>query len=383
MPPAASAQTTPQAAAPAADRWFNPYTILVVNANLNSGALLPGSFSVFALPEGSQRDREQFNISPANSLFGADFKFPDIERTKVGAKVDLTLRGSSPLNNQNTFEPLFLNAYLDLSYESTRFVFGQAQDVISPLVPTTLNMYPTSYTPGSLGFFRPQVRIESRLGIAEETHLVLQGALAQAIQTFQISDEAAATQSGWPDVQARAALAAGAADALGRRKFELGAWGHFGERSLSLVSGDVQFNNTYSFGVDGRVQVLPRTVVQGEYFTGQLLGDYMGAIFQTFNAVSGIPVDAQGFWAEVEHGFNDEVLVHVGYGVDNVEEEAGLIGLFARNQNSNVYGNLFYAFSPELSAAGEVGWWRTKYPGLEDGRPFRFELSIIYKWLGR
>jgi opacity protein-like surface antigen len=95
MPPAASAQTTPQAAAPAADRWFNPYTILVVNANLNSGALLPGSFSVFALPEGSQRDREQFNISPANSLFGADFKFPDIERTKVGAKVDLTLRGSS------------------------------------------------------------------------------------------------------------------------------------------------------------------------------------------------------------------------------------------------------------------------------------------------
>ncbi len=374
---AQSAQT------PVSERWLYPYAIFVINANMNSGALLPGGFSVFALPEGPQRDREQFNISPANSLFGAEFKFPSISDTRVGGKVDLSLRGSSPLNNQNTFAPLFLNVYLDLTYEPLRFVFGQAQDVISPLVPTTLNLYPLSYTPGSLGFFRPQFRVESKLSVADQSHLMLQGAMAQPIQTFQISNEAVATQSGWPDVQARAALAAGQANTLGQRKYELGIWGHFGERSLTLSSGEVAFNDSYSFGFDGRVQLLPRTKVQGEYYTGQLVGDYMGAIFQTFDPTSGIPVDAQGFWVEVEHGLTETVQVHVGYGVDNVEEEGGIAQLFARNQNANFYGNLFYGFSPELSVAGELAWWRTKYIGLEDGRPFRFEMSLIYKWLGR
>ncbi len=383
QPAEPAAPGTQAAQTPASDRWIHPYAIFVINANMNSGALLPGGVSVFALPEGPQRDREQFNISPANSLFGAAFTFPAINDTKVGGKVDLTLRGANPLSNQNTFSPLFANVYLDLTYEPVRFVFGQAQDVVSPLTPTTLNFYPLSYTPGSLGFFRPQFRVETTIGVADESHVMLQAAMAQPIQTFQISDEAVATQSGWPDVQARAALAAGQANAAGQRKFELGVWGHFGERSLTLSSGEVAFNDSYSFGFDGSVQLFSRTKVQGEYYTGQLVADYMGAIFQSFDPISGIPVDAQGFWAEVEHGFSETLQVHVGYGVDNVEEEGGVAQLFARNQNANFYGNLFYGFSPELAVAGELSWWRTKYIGLEDGRPFRFELSLIYKWLGR
>ena len=159
--------------------------------------------------------------------------------------------------------------------------------------------------------------------------------------------------------------------------------GAFRRAELALTSGDVTFNNTYSFGFDGRFQALPSTKVHGEYFTGQLVGDYMGGIFQTFDPTSGIPVDAQGFWVEVEHNLTDLVQVHVGYGADNVEEEAGLAQRFARNQNTNVYGNLFYGFSPELSIAGEISWWRTKYQQSQDGRPFRFEMSAIYKWLGR
>jgi len=59
-------------------------------------------------------------------------------------------------------------------------------------------------------------------------------------------------------------------------------------------------------------------------------------------------------------------------------------GRSAQDRRTHELGrvNLFYAFSPELIAAGELGWWRTKNIGLEDGRPFRFEMSLIYKWLG-
>lgn len=46
--------TQPAQAAPISEtRWFFPYTIFVVNANYNSGGLLPGSVAVFAPPEGN------------------------------------------------------------------------------------------------------------------------------------------------------------------------------------------------------------------------------------------------------------------------------------------------------------------------------------------
>ena len=158
FPAVVSAQTAPAQAA-AADRWFHPYVIFVVNANMNSGALLPGSFSAFALPQGSERDREQFNVSPAGSCSG-HVHFPTINETTVGAKVDFTLRVTAA-EQQNTFAPLFNNLYLDLGYHRSvrSSLVGRRTSSRRARAPTTLNNYPISYTPGSLGFFRPQIRV--------------------------------------------------------------------------------------------------------------------------------------------------------------------------------------------------------------------------------
>ena len=68
-------------------------------------------------------------------------------------------------------------------------------------------------------------------------------------------------------------------------------------------------------------------------------------------------------------------MIHVGYGYDNVEEEGGIAQLFARTQSANIYGNLFHAFSPELTLAGEIAHWRTRYRGIGDSKPVRLEVS--------
>jgi hypothetical protein len=372
-----------QAQSPPADRWFFPFLIAVVNANYNSASQLPGSWTAFALPEGPH-NRSQLNISPANTVIGAAFKFPNVKDTEIGAKIDFNLRGTSPLAGQNTFAPLFGDIYLEMKYDPLRFVFGQTTDIISPLVPTTLNMYPWSYAPGSLGFFRPQIRVETTMSGGDQMEVTLQGGIAQAIQTFQISDEAIARQSGWPDVQARAAFGYGERSASGARKLEVGFWGHFGERNLTLLSGEESFNNSFSFGVDGRVMLPSKTTLQGEYYTGQLVGDYMGGIFQTFDPGTGNPIDAQGFWIEAGQRLRDSYRLHVGYGLDSVEE-ADLGALVSRKRNEVFYVNTFYDLSPELALAGELAWWRTQYRNLaaNDASPFRLEFSVIYKWLGR
>jgi hypothetical protein len=158
---AAVQQGAQQASPPPAGGVFHPYVIFNVNANFNSKPLLPGSWAAFALPSVAAATRaEQFQISPANSVFGAGFTFGKVNETEINGKVDFDLRGTTPLQNQNRFEILFLNVYLELKNGTNRLVIGQTTDVVSPLIPSTLNMFPTSYTPGSLGFVRPMVRAE-------------------------------------------------------------------------------------------------------------------------------------------------------------------------------------------------------------------------------
>jgi hypothetical protein len=156
---AAVQQSAPQVSPPPAGGVFHPYVIFNVNANFNSKALLPGSWAAFALPSvAAAKSAEQFQISPGNSLFGAAFTFGKVNETEINGKVDFDLRGTTPLQNQNQFEILFFNVYLELKNGTNRLVIGQTSDVVSPLIPSTLNMFPTSYTPGSLGFVRPMVR---------------------------------------------------------------------------------------------------------------------------------------------------------------------------------------------------------------------------------
>src|SRR5215471_9304561 len=182
-PAPSSTPPAEQAAPPATDSWFKPFAIVVANANFNAKTLIPGSVAYFAAPDAAL-NTGQFNVSGANTFFGADLRGPKVGNYQVNAKIDLDLRGSTPITNQNVFEPLFGDVYLEFKSEDFRFLMGQTVDVISPLAPTTLNFYPLSYAPGSLGFFRPMIRAETYLPMGGDAQLTVQAALASAIQTF-------------------------------------------------------------------------------------------------------------------------------------------------------------------------------------------------------
>jgi hypothetical protein len=380
-PPPAAAAAKAEQTPPAQDHWFFPFLIVNANANFNAKTLLPGSVAYFAGPDIPQ-NTGQFNISAGNSVFGAEMKFAKVGEFDVNAKVDFDLRGTNPIQNQNVFQPLFGDIYLEFKNSDWRMLIGQTVDVISPLAPTTLNFYPWSYAPGSLGFFRPQIRVEDFLPMGDDKQLTIQGALTQAIQTFQVPGEVLARQSGWPDGQLRVAYGVGKPDMFGSRPTEFGAWSHFGRRDLVTSDGATRFRNTYSIGFDGKATIGSNTKVQGELFFGQLLGDYMGAVFQSYNVDTGQSVAAKGGWAEVEQKFADVYRLHVGYGVDNVDEK-DVSTLVSRTQNGVLYGNVFYDMTPALSLAGEISLWRTKYYALETATPTRLEFSVIYKFFGR
>ncbi|GEM_PF-410614 len=357
-----------------------PYGILIANLNYNSSALTPGSFAGFAFPDAPD-GTAQFNISPGNTYLGVDIKWPKIGEWEINGKVDFDLRGPTPLKINNVFAPLFINVYGEARTERYRILAGQAPDIISPIFSNSLNIYPAGFLPGRLGFFRPQVRFETYQPISDDFTFIFQGAVAEAIQTFQVGDEVIGTQAGLPDGQIRLALGYGEPDLNDRylrRPFELGVSGHIGKRRgtrLGVRVAEREFT-TWSGDIDLSFRIGGKLRFDGEFFAGSVLGDYTGGIFQTFNPVRLVAIRAAGAWAQLTYDISDKWQVNGGYGRDDPYNRDLAPG--QRSLNTMGFGNFYYKITPRLWAATELSRWKTTWVDLPTGKPFRIESAVLF-----
>jgi hypothetical protein len=377
------APRTPQAPYAAWDKdgvKIIPYGILMTNVNYNSSALVPGSFGGFALPD-IRINTPQFNISPGNTYLGVDFKWPKIGDWEINGKVDFDLRGPTPLRVNNIFAPLFINIYGEAKTERYRILAGQTTDIISPTFSNSLNVYPAGFQPGRLGFFRPQVRFETYQPISDGYTFIFQGAIAEAIQTFQVADEVIGDQAGLPDGQSRLALGYGRPDPkdrFHRRPFELGVSGHIGKRSgtqLGVLITQRKFT-TWSGNIDLSFKIGSKLRFDAEFFNGSVLGDFTGGVFQTFNPVRLEAIRAAGAWAQLTYDISDKWQVNAAYGRDDPFNRDLALG--QRSFNGMGFVNFYYRITPRLWVATEFSRWRTNWVGLPAGRAFRVEPAVLF-----
>jgi hypothetical protein len=355
-----------------------PHAVLVGGAAYNTRALVPGSIGFYGVPRIPSLTTSQFSISAGNTLVGTDVIAPKIGDWNIGGKFYFNLRGPSPLTDDNVFAPFFANVYIEARKGHHRILAGQATDLISPLSPRSPNLYPGNYLPGDLGTARPQVRYDYSWLTGDKTAIVLQSALATAVQTFQISDEVLGFGTDVPDVQLRLGVGRGEVDPqTGKRPLELGVSGHVGQRRAVLITRLFERDfPTWSGNLDLAVRLGRRTSVSGEFFVGSILGDYKGGILHTFNPVLGVGVRAAGGWAQLQHQLTSKLSVAGGYARDDPFNDDLSTGF--RSKNDVVQGNVFYTISPRLQFGLEVGRWYTRWVGLPDGNVIRIEPAIIY-----
>jgi hypothetical protein len=372
-----------------------PYGILIANVNYNSSPLDPGSIVGFAFPKLPTPTilanlfpsnffpprTPQFNISPGNTFLGVDIKWPKIGDWEINGKVDLDLRGPTPLRSNNIFAPLFIHVYGEAKTERYRIMAGQAEDLTSPLFSNSLNTYPFSFLPGKFGFFRPQVRFETYQPIGGGFTLIYKGAVAQAIQTFQVAEEVIGDQAGLPDGQSRIALGYGKPDPRDpylRRPFELGVSGHIGKRQgtrLGLLVAERKFT-TWSGDFDLSFKIGPKLRFNAEFFTGSVLGDYAGGVFQTFNPLRLVSIRATGAWAQFTYDISDKWQVNAAYGRDDPINRD--LSIAQRSLNEAGFVNFYYRVTPRLWLATEISRWRTDWVNLPTGRAFRVEPAVLF-----
>jgi hypothetical protein len=351
---------------------------LVVNANYNTKTMVVGSIPGFVQILSPATTR-QFNVSPGNTFLGVTATPPKLGPVQLQAKFDMDFRSNAPYLNENAFLPLVRDLYLEASWTRLRLLAGQAADVISPRSAATLNFYPLSFIPGDIGDYRPQIRLEWRQPLGDLVEMAFQTAIAQAVQTFQVSGEVQATQTGLPDVQGHIGLAFGPAREDGPRLFECGIAGHVGRRQVQLgspIPTEAHQYGSWSFVADGSLRVGETTLIEGEYFIGQLVGDYSGAIFQTVDAVKRTPIRARGGWVQVTQQIGPRWTLHTGFGTDDPFDQD--LATNERRTNQAVFGNVLFRIIGGLRVGLELSWWATQFVDNPTATAFRVETAILY-----
>ena len=386
---AALAQETPPPAGPPASpsvqglglRWTF-FGELVLSANYNTHTMVVGSIPGFVQIR-SSATTSQFNVSPGNTYLGVTAAPPRFGPVQLEAKFDMDFRSNAPYLNENAFLPLVRDLYLQATWSRLSILIGQASDVISPRASTTLNFYPLSFIPGDIGDYRPQIRVEWRQPVSDLFEIAFQGAIAQAVQTFQVGGSVQATQTGLPDFQGHLGLAFGPERPDGGpRLFECGVAGHVGRRQVVLTDtgapppGEVRQYGSWSFVADGSLRLGESTLIEGEYFIGQLLGDYSGAIFQTVDPVKKVPIRARGGWAQVTQQLGTRWTVHAGFGTDDPFDQD--LATAERRTNQEVFANALFRIIGGLRVGLELSWWATQWVDNPTATAFRVETAVLF-----
>jgi len=357
-------------------RW-DPYGYIKLDASVDSAAIDPGNFARWVANPALETDHTHFNITARQTRLGLWVLGPEEKSFQVRGRVEIDFYGGGGGENRNGV--MLRHAYVQVDWQNRdlRLIAGQTSDIISPLVPRTVN-YTVAWWSGNIGYRRPLVSLTKNFKFGDGgSGLALTGGVSRTIgddfKPFEPGD--AGSDSGLPTAQGRAAYTW----TMGGRSGALGFSGHWGQEDIGPEMGleDPEFDS-WSTNLDVSIPLGGKATFKAEAFNGKNLDDYFGGVGQGINLALDREVESVGGWASVEFDPTDKARFAGGVGIDDPEDADLADG--SRSLNRSVWGNFFYDFTDYLSTAWEVSYWATKYKGEEEGTAFRLQGALIFSF---
>jgi hypothetical protein len=312
-------------------------------------------------------DQETVSIHARQSTLGAAFAGPQFGGFQSGGLVLAMLYNDGVIVDRYGFLPL--QAYGELKNEQWRFAAGLQFDVFNPGTPTVLPFSVLSASGNSGNAFRGQLRVERHWHPSQSVQWTMQAALSEPVSStidplFRVSED-----NGWPNIEGRIALGIGEPELVGleaKRPFEIGISGVGGQLRTTEPLVRQVVADVWGIGADFRWKLSPHFGVAGEFYTGQGLGTYGGAILQNINVDTATPANSTlqairstGGWLETFVYWTPCLHSHVGYGVDDPLDRD--VSATQRSQNSTIFANLIWDLNQTFRIGFEFTWRETKF----------------------
>ncbi len=343
------------------------------DASRDSSRTNPGNYVLYVDSEATKRNDAEFNLTANQTRLGMNISGPESETMKASGKIEFDLYGNYASENKAKLQ--MRHAFMIFAWPKSDLALlaGQTSDVVSPLVPNTLN-YTVLWDAGNVGYRRPQFRLTKGLPLGEKTSVKLEGAIARTIGRTDPTNSETGEDAGFPTVQGRASVTF---PFVGPKPAVIGFSGHSGreEYDLDATGRNMDFD-TWSVCLDVAVPVLKWLTFQGELFSGENLDGYFGGIGQGVNTTTLEEVRSKGGWIAASLGPWSKWSFNVGAGADDVNADDVTVG--ARTLNSSIFGNVIYSWTKHAQAGFELSRWNTHYRGPGDADDMRAQLSFIY-----
>lgn len=278
--------------------------------------------------------------------------------------------------------------YVDMKNEQWRFAVGQQVDVFSERIPNMVDGFFALAASGCAGnSSRGQLRATRFVPTGKDGKLSLTLAASQPVSTYFSKDLRNNSENrGIPNVEWAVKYQAGS---------DPEAWVpyHALELAVSGVSGsyrvfkndtlagsivNTRINEPKVMGICGEYafRLGKKVGIQGEVYTGQALGNYMGTILQTTKGPTDKEIRSQGFWTEAAIYWKKNVQSRLGYGQDECKkEDLKGVGVW---KNSTYFGNVIWDVNKTISTGLELTYKSTQYLGLRDNQGVTFMWTFQY-----
>lgn len=325
-----------------------------------------GNYALYVL---DRAENDVLSTTARESRLGLDFSWKENDyATDARFEIDfygLGVTASSLNSMENKAAPMLRHAYLQITKGHWSILAGQTSDIISPLVPRSVN-YTVCWDQGNVGYRRPQFRLSTWANAGEKLKV---SAAVGAMRTLggNLDDSALekvddGADAAIPTVQGRVAFAV---KPCAKRLFEIGFSGHYGTEEYQ-AAGETKSIESWSANADLKASFSPRFEVAGELFTGENLGAYLGTVGQTVNSMKE-EIGGKGGWAQVSIMPVNRLWLNAGYSIDDPDEEDFAIAEGATaalsfiDKNTNIFGSATYDVTSTVTAMLEVSQLTTTY----------------------
>jgi hypothetical protein len=313
------------------------------------------------------------------STLGLLFNGPlTVGGAKVSGSVYMDFFGGSAASLNN--EVRLRTAEINLDWTNTSVMFGQAKPIISPRDPDSLAQVGVSPLTGAgnLWLWQPQVRLEQRIKLGDNTGLTAQAGVFQTGVLSEVSDpsgyvpptDGGRVENSRPGVEGRLEL-----------------WRRWGESGRLEIAGGIHVNRNHVgsfslpsnvYSVDWFYRPVSKLEFSGMFFHGRNVAT-LGALRQGFTVLSNgrvIPVRSTGGWAQIRVPVTSRLTFNI-YGGQQDDKNSDLVYTnIAKNQA--YFGNVMYRLAPNVIVSLEGGQVRTTFKQIGTRLNDHYDLAIAY-----
>jgi hypothetical protein len=282
-------------------------------------------------------------------------------------QIEIDFFGARPSAGQGSVfnQPRIRLALVSLAHSSGwTLVAGQDWSIFAPANPTSFAHYavPLAASGGNPWMRLPQFRVQKSAKAGGSKTMLFQLAAVRPTSggdspaAGSLADPVALSgeRSGWPFIQARAAVSG---TGKGGRPNSVGVSTHFGHEHA-----EPQTLTTWGVAVDAAAAPAGKLALTGEWWHGENLDTFQAGIGQGVSLRSGTfySIKSSGGWAQVSWFATPSVSLNGGYGIDD-PDDAALTPAVTRAKNQLGWVSLMVKPHPSVTVALEYNRFETTY----------------------